>query len=166
MQIIAHANGDASINQLIEAIKLSRGVNYAPAKTDKYPFNFTNLDSERIVCIHCQVTKPQQIIQLRDNYIIPSFFGSHIFFWGDWHYDHTIGQRANSLSRAGSAVKQAMLFTSHLDTPVLRPNLFYAIASAVNRKTRKGMVLGADEKITPYQALLSITRFVAYQMFE
>jgi predicted amidohydrolase YtcJ len=61
LQIIAHANGDKAIDQLIEAVKESRGKPYAIPKIYKYPFNFTNLDNERIVCIHCQVTRPEQI---------------------------------------------------------------------------------------------------------
>jgi predicted amidohydrolase YtcJ len=57
-QVTAHANGDAAITQLINAVEISRNHSYKPVKVADYPFNFTNLDSERVVCIHCQCTTP------------------------------------------------------------------------------------------------------------
>jgi len=40
------------------------------------------------------------------------------------------------------------------------------IWSAVNRITRTGVLLGADERVTPYQALQAITIHAAHQYFE
>jgi hypothetical protein len=38
--------------------------------------------------------------------------------------------------------------------------------TAVNRTSRTNAVIGEAEKLTPYQALLSLTRYSAYQYFE
>jgi hypothetical protein len=38
--------------------------------------------------------------------------------------------------------------------------------TAVNRMSRNGEVIGAEEKVTPYQALKAITINAAYQYFE
>jgi predicted amidohydrolase YtcJ len=37
---------------------------------------------------------------------------------------------------------------------------------SVERKSRSGEVIGADERLTPYEALQSITSWSAYQHFE
>ena len=37
---------------------------------------------------------------------------------------------------------------------------------AVNRRTRAGVLLSQEEAVTPYQALLGITAYGAYQYFE
>lgn len=38
--------------------------------------------------------------------------------------------------------------------------------SVVNRISRSGKVIGADERISPYHALKSLTEWAAYQYFE
>ena len=38
--------------------------------------------------------------------------------------------------------------------------------AAVNRTTNEGIVIGSGEKITPYQALLAVTNYAAYQIKE
>jgi predicted amidohydrolase YtcJ len=40
------------------------------------------------------------------------------------------------------------------------------IWTAVNRVSRNGEVIGADERVSPYQALQAITSSAAYQYFE
>jgi predicted amidohydrolase YtcJ len=38
--------------------------------------------------------------------------------------------------------------------------------AAVNRVSRTGQIIGEDEKLTPFEALKSITEWAAYQHFE
>ena len=38
--------------------------------------------------------------------------------------------------------------------------------TTVNRVTRSGVVLGADQRVSPYLALKSMTSWAAYQYFE
>lgn len=42
----------------------------------------------------------------------------------------------------------------------------FSIWTAVNRVSRSGAVIGEDERVTPYQAILAITRNAAYEMFD
>ena len=57
------------------------------------------------------------------NKIIPSFFGEHTYYWGDWHYTSTIGPiRAPKISPSNTARKNGMVFTQHTDSPVVMPN--------------------------------------------
>jgi predicted amidohydrolase YtcJ len=48
----------------------------------------------------------------------------------------------------------------------LPPDLITAVYAAVNRKTRSGMILGPNERITPLEALKAITINGAYQLQE
>ncbi len=59
-----------------------------------------------------------------------------------------------------------MIVTSHTDAPVALPNLMMVMWTTVNRVSRSGAVIGANERLTPYEALKSITIWSAYQHFE
>jgi predicted amidohydrolase YtcJ len=54
----------------------------------------------------------ENLNRMVDLKIIPSFFGEHTFYWGDWHRDQTLGpDRAAHISPAGTAYNKHMLFT-------------------------------------------------------
>lgn len=59
-----------------------------------------------------------------------------------------------------------MIFTEHHDAPVGLPSSIMVMATAVNRTSRTGAIIGPDERISPYVALSSITKWAAYQYFE
>ena len=99
--------------------------------------------------------------------VIPSFFGAHAYYWGDWHREETLGpERAVQISPAASAINRHMLFTQHTDSPVVVPNSMRLLWTVVNRLTRTWQVLGPSERISPYYGLLAITRYAAIQAFE
>ena len=56
--------------------------------------------------------------------------------------------------------------TSHTDAPVAFPNLMMVMWATVNRVSRRGALIGPDERLTPYEALKTITIWGAYQHFE
>ena len=58
------------------------------------------------------------------------------------------------------------MFSIHSDAPVTFPNSMRVLASAVNRTTRTGYVLGPSQRIDPLVALKSMTIWAAYQHFE
>jgi predicted amidohydrolase YtcJ len=152
-QVINHANGDAAIDQLIRA---------ARAATEKY-----GPADRRTVGIHSQTIREDQLDAFQELGIIPSLFGMHTFYWGDYHRDSVLGpERASRISPAKSAVDRGMVFTQHHDAPVALPSSIAILASQVNRTTRSGQVLGPDQRVTPMEALKSITIHAAYQYFE
>lgn len=57
-------------------------------------------------------------------------------------------------------------FTFHQDTPVIAPNMLETLWCAVNRLTRSGVLLGADERLPVLEALRAVTGNGAYQYFE
>ena len=152
-QVLAHANGDAAIDQFIGAVK------DATAKQGKA--------DRRSVLIHSQTIRDDQLDQLKALDIIPSFFSLHTFYWGDWHRQQTLGEvRAARISPTATALKKQLIFTEHHDAPVVPPNSLMMLDATVNRVTRSNDVLGADERISPYLALKSMTDWAAYQYFE
>jgi predicted amidohydrolase YtcJ len=99
--------------------------------------------------------------------IIPSYFSTHTFYWGDWHRDSVFGQdRAMRISPTKSTLNRKMPFTVHNDAPVVPPDMIRLLWSTTNRKTRSGKVLGEEQKISTYEALKAITINAAYQHFE
>ncbi|QHI30974.1 amidohydrolase [Acinetobacter haemolyticus] len=152
-QVLAHANGDAAIDQFIGAVK------DATAKQGKA--------DRRSVLIHSQTIRDDQLDQLKALDIIPSFFSLHTFYWGDWHRQQTLGEtRAAHISPTATALKKNLIFTEHHDAPVVPPHSMMMIDATVNRLTRTNYVLGKNERVSPYFALKSITDWAAYQYFE
>ncbi|HMR40491.1 MAG TPA: amidohydrolase [Ignavibacteria bacterium] len=152
-QLLTHVNGDAAIDEYIAAVRTA---------VDKY-----GNDDRRTVAIHSQTARFDQLDSMKVLKIIPSFFGMHTFYWGDWHVNETLGKdRAYRISPAGTALKKGMIFTEHHDAPVALPNSIMILYSVVNRKSRSGEIIGPDERISPYNALRSITTWAAYQYFE
>jgi predicted amidohydrolase YtcJ len=152
-QVLAHCNGDAAIDQYISAVR------DAVAKH--------GMADRRSVTIHAQNVRMDQLDAMKELGIIPSLFGMHCFYWGDWHRDETLGAvRAEKISPAASALKRGMIFTQHHDSPVARPSAIRILSSVVTRRTRSGDILGADERIGVNDALKSLTIWGAYQHFE
>ena len=150
MQLLAHCNGDAAVNQYIQCIKL-------------YEDKLKNI---RPVMIHAQLLGIDQIKYLKKYNIIPSFFISHVFYWGDTHIKNFGYERASQISPANSTLKNNILFTFHQDSPVIEPNMFETIWCAINRITKQGVTLGHNEKISVQDAIKAVTINSAYQYFE
>jgi predicted amidohydrolase YtcJ len=152
-QILVHANGDAAIDQFINSIDVA---------TKQHG----NID-RRPVLIHGQTLRKDQIQKLVDLKIFPSLFPMHTFYWGDWHAESVLGHpRADSISPTKSVLDAGLMFTSHHDAPVAKPNAFRVIDATVNRTTRSGKVLGPEERVSVYVALKAMTEWAAYQHFE
>lgn len=153
-QFIAHCNGDAAGDILLGAIQDAR---------TKYGVGLDRRD----VMIHCQTVREDQLDLMKQYGVIPSMFGMHCFYWGDWHRDSVLGpQRAERISPARSALRRGMIFSQHHDAPVAMPSAIRILSSVVTRRTRSGDILGADQCIPVDAALKSITLWAAYQHYE
>ena len=148
--IMAHANGDAAADMLIEAVK-DAGITY----------------DHRTIMIHAQTVREDQLDQMKELSIIPSYFSTHTFYWGDWHRDSVFGEdRAMRISPTKSTLNRKIPFTVHNDAPVVPPDMIRLLWSTTNRKTRSGKVLGEEQKISTYSALEAMTINAAFQHFE
>ena len=149
--VIAHANGDAAIDLMIEGVEAA-------------------LDGEekdhRSVTIHAQLTREDQLDDMKRLGIVPSFYAAHPFFWGDWHRRSFGDARAMRISPTRSARDRDLPFTIHNDAPIVPPDIMRLLEIAVGRKTRDGVVLGEDQRLSFEEALYAVTLGAAYQYFE
>jgi|SanBayMetagenome_1026888.scaffolds.fasta_scaffold00779_4 predicted amidohydrolase YtcJ len=153
-QFLAHCNGDAAGDMMLGAIKDARA---------RLGFG----SDRRDVMIHCQTVREDQLDAMQEMGVIPSMFGMHCFYWGDWHRDSVLGaERAERISPARSALRRGMIFTQHHDAPVALPNAIRILSSVVTRRTRSGDILGAGQCIPVGPALKSLTLWPAYQHYE
>jgi predicted amidohydrolase YtcJ len=151
--ILAHTNGDAATDQLITAVRAALKI---------HP-----VEDHRTTIIHAQTMREDQLDEAKKLGMLPSFFPGHIYYWGDRHRDIFLGpKRAVRISPAASAVRRGMRFTLHNDAPVLPEDMLNNVWCAVNRVTRSGKVLGADQRIAVRDALKAITIHAAWQYFE
>ncbi len=150
LQLLAHCNGDRALEQFIHCIK----------KLGK------NIEKIRPVLIHGQLIGIDQLEEIKKLGIIPSFFVAHTYYLGDVHIKNFGLERAEKISPAGSSGKEKIVYTFHQDSPVLEPNMFETIWCAVNRKTKQGITLGKDERISVIEAIKAVTVNSAYQYFE
>lgn len=154
-QLFIHANGDASIDMIIKAHEVA-------SKALKQPVD----KNRRTVVIHSQFVRPDQLETFKKYNIEPSFFTNHAYFWGDVHVENLGKQRANFLSPIVSADKLGLKYTNHSDATVTPVDPLFTVWSAVNRLSRSGKIIGAEQQASPYQALQAITSHAAYQLFE
>ncbi len=115
--------------------------------------------------IHSQTVRGDQLDRMARIRMMPSFFVGHCFFWGDTHIKN-LGDRAFGISPAKQALKRGMVFSLHQDSPVTPPDMLHSVWCAVNRITREGVILGEDNRIDCYDALIAATNGGAYTYFE
>ena len=147
-----HANGDAAIDQLFEALRP------VVAKHGVKP--------GQVILIHGQFIRPDQVQELPKLGIFPSMFPMHTFYWGDWYMQIVGPEQANQISPMRSILNTGLHATSHTDAPVALPNLMQVAWATVNRTSRSGAVIGADERVSPYEAMQMITIWGAEQFGE
>lgn len=148
-----HANGDGAVDVALNAIE------YA-----KQHVGAAVSDAVRPQIIHAQVTRDEQITRMAELEALPTFFPTHIYFWGDLHYKRTLGpELSQRLDPMGDAFDAGLRATMHNDPPVTPADPILNMWIAVNRRTSSGRLLGKDQAITPGQALQAYTTNAAYQ---
>ena len=151
-QILTHANGDAAMDQMI------RTMSEVQQKYGK--------ENRRDVLIHGQYVRDDQLDEFQKLGVVASLFPLHTYYWGDWHAQLIGDSLANFISPTRAALDKKMNITIHTDAPVALPNLMRVIWTATTRVSRSGKIIGADQRLTVYEALKCITDWSAYQHFE
>lgn len=152
IQMIAHGNGDAAIDMILQAHEFASGSDLSRDR--------------RTTIIHSQFVRKDQLEKYKIYNIIPSFYTEHTFFFGDTHIKNRGLEQASFISPLNTAYKMGIAATNHTDFNVLPIDQMLVIWSAVNRITRNGVLLGPEERVTPYDALKAITINAARQYSE
>lgn len=151
-QISTHTNGDQAIEDMIEAYGAAIKAN--PREDHRHILN------------HCQFNRPDQVPRMAELNLIPSYFVTHTYFWGDIHREYVAGpEMAAHISPCKQALSEGIRFALHNDTPVTPISPIMDVFSAVNRVTLSGFVLGEDQKISVMEALRGVTSDAARMYF-
>jgi predicted amidohydrolase YtcJ len=114
---------------------------------------------------HCQLTTSAQFRKMANLGMCANMFANHIWYWGDQHYEITVGpERANRMESFATAKREGVPFSFHSDANITPLGHLHNMWCAVNRLTPKGRVLGEAEKIGVYDALYAATIGAAYQL--
>ena len=155
LQILVHCNGDAAGDQYLNAYEKMLEQSDNPNKYNLRP-----------VMIHCQTVREDQLDRMQKLHMLPSIFVAHVNYWGDVHLKNFGQERGSRVSPVKSALDRGLIYNFHTDTPVVAPDMFHSIWSAVNRVTRNGVVSGPEFRIDVYDAMKAVTINAAYEYSE
>jgi predicted amidohydrolase YtcJ len=154
-QLAIHSQGDQSNNDLVSVIDKSLANNHG-LTADKLKRNRVE---------HGLLLPKRLLNDFSRLGMTPSFHINHLYYYGDALSERIIGeQRANSLLPVRTAQELGLHPTLHADSPMFPADPFSLMQTAVTRKTRTGKTLGADQAISPQQALRTMTINAAWQL--
>lgn len=151
IQTFCHCNGDAAIDMMIDAVRAAGG------RAD---------DDRRTVVIHSQCMRPDQLDAYVELGMSASFFTAHCFFWGDLHIENLGQERAFFISPMKSAQQKGIRFSNHNDYSVTPIEPMRMTQTAMDRTSRKGVVVGPAERVDCWTALKALTIDAAWQIRE
>jgi predicted amidohydrolase YtcJ len=147
-----HVNGDAAIDALLKAHEFAAADD--PAK------------DRRVTAIHAQFTRKDQIAQYVKYGIRPSFYTLHTYYFAEAHLRNRGKAQAMYISPMRDAIDAGLHPTNHTDAVVAPLDQMFMLWSAVNRISRAGAVIGADQRVTALEGLKAMTLWAAEQYGE
>lgn len=151
LQIWIHANGDATIDQAISAVRAA---------------GLSAEDDRRTIIVHSQFQRPDHLEDYAELGMNPSYFTNHAYFWGDVHIKNIGREAAEFISPVMSAKAKGLNYSNHTDFNITPLDPMFVMWTARARETRSGEILGADERADAYTALQGLTTGPAWQLFE
>lgn len=154
-QLAIHGNGDAAIDNVLDACEAVRNAGI-------------DMNKVRVRIEHCSILHDDQIVRMKDLGVSASFLIGHVHYWGVAMRDEVFGEeKAQLLDRCNSVEKAGVGFTIHSDFMVTDPVPLHMIEMAVTRKTWKepGYVLAPNERISVESAIRAITSEAAWQLY-
>lgn len=153
-QMLVHANADAAAQQMLDTIEAV----FPDAAT---------IARKRHTMIHAQLATEEQLDSMARLGVIPSFMSPHTFYYGDYHASDVLGaERAARIDPLKWAEDRGIRFNTHNDAPVFPPDVMRMVWASVNRLSRSGQVIGAEQRISVEQALRAVTIDAAYMYSE
>lgn len=150
--LLAHCNGDASIDVFLKAYEFARNGEYSK------PWNVTT--------IHTQFLRKDQIPKFVEYKVRPSFYTLHTYYFAEAHIANRGKDQAMYISPMRDAINAGLHPSNHTDFVVAPLDQMMVLSSAVNRISRAGAEIGMDQRITPYEGLEAMTKWVAEQYGE
>jgi predicted amidohydrolase YtcJ len=151
LNVHCHCNGNGAAQVFIDAVE-------QVLAEDAW------LDHRHVVQ-HSQATTPAQYRRMGRLGICANIFTNHIWYWGDQHWDLTMGpDRTRGMWACRTALDHGVPLSFHSDSGVTPIGHLTTMWCAVNRITRSGRVAGEYERLTPHEALHAATLGGAHQL--
>jgi len=151
VQLALHGNGDAAIDLILDAIEAA---------------GLDRTRDHRSIVIHAQTARRDQLARMAELGAVPSFFVSHVYYWGDWHAERVLGpEKAQHISPTGWAIEEDLRFSLHTDSPVTPVSLLAVLQYAAERRSFSGRSLGPEHRLDVVTALRAVTLDAAWQHF-
>lgn len=150
--LLLHCNGDAAIDAFLEAYEFARAGDFSR------PWNVTT--------IHTQFMREDHIPKFVEYKIRPSFYTLHTFYFAEAHIANRGTKQAMYISPMRDAIDAGLRPSNHTDFVVAPLDQMMMLSSAVNRVSRGGASIGADQRVSPYEGLKAMTDWVAQQYGE
>ena len=116
--------------------------------------------------IHAQFMRKDQLDKYVQYKIRPSFYTLHTYYFAEAHIANRGKAQAMYISPMRDAIDKGLRPTNHTDFVVAPLDQMFMLWSAVNRVSRGGAVIGADQRVTPMEGLKAMTIKVADQYGE
>lgn len=146
-----HTNGDEATELALDC--LEHALKAQPVRDHRYTLQ------------HCQLADAAQYRRIKALGVCVNLFPNHHFYWGDQHYEMTVGpERAERMNACATALASGVPLAIHSDAPVTPLGPLFTAWCAVNRLTASGRVLGEHERIGVQDALRTITLGAAYTL--
>lgn len=149
-QIACHSNGDREIDMVLTAMEHAQKADPRPDSRDRIE--------------HCSITNQGILDRIKADGVIPVFhcymyeLGEKMLVYGP--------ERIAMLHPTKTAEEMGIHYALHSDAPVSAYNAMLRLGSAVNRKTKEGVVIGANQCIDAEEAIKAYTYAGAYTTFE
>lgn len=150
--LLLHCNGDAAIDAFLTAYEFARNGDF------ERPWNVTT--------IHTQFMRKDHIPKFVKYKVRPSFYTLHTFYFADAHIANRGKEQAMYISPMRDAIDAGLHPSNHTDFVVAPLDQMMMLYSAVNRVSRGGATIGADQRVTPYEGLKTMTAWAAEQYGE
>lgn len=146
-----HCNGDAAIDDALDAIEAAYGANPS-----------TGLN--RIE--HSTMVRQDQLDRMKKLGVQPTFLMNHVYLYGAAYRDQLFGpERTVFMDPAGACVKAGIPFTLHTDAPCSPLGALRLIQTAVTRRcTVDNSVIGPDQAVSVEEAIRAVTSAAAAQI--
>jgi len=146
-----HTNGDEASEVAINAIE--RVLARSPRPDHRHTLQ------------HGQMIDAPLFRRMAAQGLCANLFTNHIWYWGDQHYEMTMGpDRASRIDACRTALDNGVALAIHSDAPVTPLGPLFTAWCAVNRVTPSGRVLGEGDRITVAEALRAITLGAAWTL--
>ena len=153
IQCSIHTSGSGAIENTLKAVE--HIMRFAPDR------------DARVRLEHVQTINETMLNKMEKYDVLPSFFVNHLYYWGDFHAENTLGEAGIAMMNPlASALRHNIRFSLHSDSPINPIEPLRTIWCAVTRKSTSGKVHGTDERISVYDAVKSVTLDAAYILKE